>query len=332
MTRPYTRHRDHAAMAGPATRATTDAILARLHEESPYASMLHEEIPDWLDIERRPTPRPALRPVPPPPKEKAVPFESKSNLREDDREFFREAVAKIGRGALTLAAEECGMKGNTGGLRRWLDTGIGISDKRLDRLMAWARHELAADDPTARVRARWDDAKQRMSEAAKGQKRRGKPHPKTDLEEEARAEVARALERTGRGPCSLSAELFGHTGLANWLKTGKGLGPENVARALEWARQVRLVVSHYANGEAVRKWELVDLDFEDVEDPAFDSQPYPKTTSLSAARDEIKSEPSPDPAAFVLETWAAARLTYAMETLGLTMPEGYRFRVTVEKS
>ena len=151
MTRPYTRHRDHAAMAGPATRATTDSILKRLNEESPYASMLHEELPDWLDIERRPTPRPAPRPVPKP-KEKAVIPETKPNLREADREFFREALITIGRGAQTLAVEECDL--DYGNLQRWLDTGIGISAERLDRLMAWTRNELAADDPTARVRAR----------------------------------------------------------------------------------------------------------------------------------------------------------------------------------
>lgn len=236
--RPSNGSHDHT---GPATRATTDSILRRLNEESPYASMLHEEIPDWLDIERRPTPRPAPRPVPKP-KEKA----------------------------------------------------------------AVMRPETKPETPKPR---------------------RGKPHPKTDLEEPARAEVAAALKRVGRGPCSVSAELFRHTGMSNWLRTGKGLGPENVAKALEWARNVRQVVSHYANGEAVCEWTT------EPEEPAFDPEPYPEVRLPAPATHGNPGLPAfePDPAAFVLETWAAARLTYAMETLGLTMPEGYRFRVTVER-
>jgi hypothetical protein len=196
--------------------------------------------------------------------------------------------------------------------------------------------------------------------------KRGKPHPKTDLEEPARAEVAAALKRVGRGPCSVSAELFRHTGMSNWLKTGKGLGPENVQKALEWARNVptvitfdkplpdpdkprRQVLSHFANGEAVYEWTT------EPEAPAFDPQPYQETTTpakpsrrtqeeidreaselrylgRSPHETEPAPEPAPDPAAFVLETWAASKLTYAMETLGMIMPEGYRFRVTVEKS
>jgi hypothetical protein len=244
--RPSNDSHDHT---GPAIRATTDSILKRLNEESPYASMLHEEIPDWLVIERRPTPRPAPRPVPKP----------------------KETPAVI---PVTIT-----------------------------------------ENPKPK---------------------RGKPHPKTDLEEPARAEVAAALKRVGRGPCSVSAELFRHTGMSNWLKTGKGLGAHNVAIALDWARNVmpmldepegkpkprRQVISHFANGEAVYEWTT------EPEASAFDPQP-----SLSAARDEIKAAPvpEPDPAAHVLETWAASKLTYAMETLGLTMPEGYRFRVTVER-
>jgi hypothetical protein len=244
--RPSNGSHDHT---GPATRATTDSILRRLNEESAYASMLHEEIPDWLDIERRPTPRPAPRPVPKP-KEKAavIPETIKPN--------------------------------------------------------------------------------------------RGKPRPKTDLEEPARAEVAAALERSGAKLCTVSKRLFNHTGLAQWLKTGKGLGPENVAKALEWARNViappdeerkparRQMLSHFANGEAVYEWTT------EPEEPAFDPQPYPEVRLRS--QDEIMAaltpEPEPDPAAHVLETWAASKLTYAMETLGLTMPEGYRFRVSVERS
>lgn len=304
MSRPSNGSHDHT---GPATRATTDSILRRLNEESPYASMLHEELPDWLDIERRPTPRPAPRPVPKL-KEKAVITETKPNLREADREFFREALITIGRGAQTLAVEECDL--DYGNLQRWLDTGIGISAERLDRLMAWTRNELAADDPTARVRARWDDARCRMSEARKGVKQRGKPHPKTDLEEASRAEVAAALKRVGRGPCSVSFQLFRHTGMAQWLKTGKGLGAENVAKALDWARSVK---------RTSNKVELtLSLDTAEAE------------ASIARVREGLE-DLKPDPAAFVLETWAAARLTYAMETLGLTMPEGYRFRVTVER-
>ena len=121
MARPYTRHRDHAAMAGPATRATTDAILARLHEESAHASMLHEEIPDWLDIERRPTPRPDPRTAPKP-KEKAV-----------------------------------------------------------------------EPTPPEKKNPAW--VSQRPEKP-----RRGKPHPKTDLEEASRAEVAAALKEAGVVP------------------------------------------------------------------------------------------------------------------------------------
>lgn len=165
------------------------------------------------------------------------------------------------------------------------------------------------------------------------------PKPKTNLEEAERAEVIDAITRRKKTPCGVSVELFGHTGMAEWLKTGKGLGATNVAKALEWARCViapedepvparRQVLSHFANGEPVYEWTT------EPEEPAFDPQPYPEVRLRS--HDEIMAaltpEPATDPAAFVLETWAAAKLTYAMETLGLTMPEGYRFRVTVEKS
>jgi hypothetical protein len=241
--RPYNRPANHGERATPATRATVDSILNRLNEESPYASMLHEEIPDWLDIERRPTPPPTPQPVLKPKEKTVIPVTITENPKP----------------------------------------------------------------------------------------RRGKPHPKTDLEEPARAEVAAALKRAGRGPCSVSAELFRHTGMSNWLKTGKGLGPENVAKALEWARNVialpdeerkpkrRQVISHFANGEAVYAWE----DVEEEPAPAFDPEPCTKLETFALVA---------DPAAFVLETWAAGKLTYAMETLGLAMPEGYRFRVTVERA
>lgn len=161
---------------------------------------------------------------------------------------------------------------------------------------------------------------------------------------EKRDMVAQAIEAYGRGAKSIILREFKilANDLDRWLRTGAGLGPTRLPRLLAWAEEVlaRQTAPETTPGPSN---EGADPIFEpEDEERTFDQDPCPEASlpkgqeCCACRRDCFSPEPAewsrpPDPAAEVLEHIAVTQLVYALETRGIKLPEGYRFRVTVER-
>ena len=191
------------------------------------------------------------------------------------------------------------------------------------------------------------------------------PSPQTSAD---RRRVQAALESAGIKAATCARLIGVNSGnLVRWLKKGKGMSAEKLEPVYAWCDQVEAggwvapPDKRKLPRRADRECSCTYLDAQPCGAPGclwpglieFDPEAYPETSTPNplTQRQELcqwcyawtkpgercactkleKPGREPDPAAFVLETWAAQKLTYTMETAGFRMPEGYRFRVTVER-